>query len=415
MTITKIGSLLEFILATTPGYIASPLHVYLCEKIEAAVNQGDARLCISIPPRHGKSEIISKALPAYYLSKHPESQIMEICYGSDLAADFGARVRELMNSDLYKWLYPASVPTGEGKAGNKWMTVSGGLYKGVGIGGSITGFGADLMVIDDIVKNRKEAHSPAFKKQVREFFGSTLFSRILPGGSVIILMTRWTADDLVGMVTSELGWEYINLPAICTDIEADPLSRKLGEALFPQFYPVPRLEEIRQSCNEYDWLSLYQGTPPDSAANFNFTHTLPGCTPSEAVWMDDYLGLFRDESCTLLRECLSYEQLLEELSNTPTVKRLYSNRSEPVSFQKLLKGIKVIPQKLLPHYQTTIGVSIPPGQPITAPMIGILRQYEAIKIIENPRKVSNRLSTSSTVTLKQLSQPYGGANLGGVR
>lgn len=393
------NNLIGFITATNPNYVTSGVHKYLCSKIQQAVLRGNARLAISIPPRHGKSEIISKALPAWFFGHKPNAQVMQICYGADLAADFGVDVRSLMSSPLYRYLYPQAVPTGDGKSGSKWRTVADGRYKGVGVGGAITGFGADLMVIDDIVKNRQEAHSPAFKKVVREFFGSTLFSRVLPGGSVIILMTRWTSDDLVGIVTEELGWEYINLPALCTDPTRDPLGRCQGQALFPEFYPVDRLLEIKASCTEYDWLALYQGQPPDSVANVTFTRTPPNYPPSSGLWYNGTLGLFHKSYCTHLVDCDTLNDLIVKLKELPYITTLYANHpitSTPGLKSLLPYNLTLVPTKPVPDYYPSITTSIPAGLEPTSQQLDCIRQWQVTQlgVGSNP---SNRLGQAKII------------------
>ena len=217
MKLTKIS---HFLLAFKPDYILSNVHRYLSDLIEDRLSKGNARLCISLPPRHGKSELVSRVMPLWLYSRYPQAQVIQVSYGANLSSDFGSEVRASMSSPLYTSYFPDSAPTGDGESGAQWQTRAKGTYKGVGIGGSITGFGADVIIIDDIVKNRQTAHSPAFKRQIREGFGPTLFTRLLPGGSIIVLNTRWTNDDLIGMLTLELdGWEYINLKAIAEDDE----------------------------------------------------------------------------------------------------------------------------------------------------------------------------------------------------
>lgn len=285
MKLTKIS---QFLLAFYPEYILSDVHLYLTNMLEKKLRQGNARLCISVPPRHGKSKIVSAGMPLWLYSIRPESQIIQVSYGANLSASFGAEVRAHMSSHLYKSYFPDSAPTGDSESGAQWQTQAGGTYKGVGIGGSITGFGADVIIIDDIVKNRQTAHSEAFKRQIREGFGPTLFTRLLPGGSVIVLNTRWTNDDLIGMLTHELqGWEYINLKAISDG--NDPLNRPPGNALFPEMYPLESLLERKNSMSYYDWECLYQGTPPDSTQYLDIKETVMGTIGTDLLWYNNIL------------------------------------------------------------------------------------------------------------------------------
>lgn len=310
------NSLIHFIVSCNPNYLPTKLHTYLCALVQTRVTQGGARLCISVPPRHGKSEIISKHLPAWFLGHNPRGEVMEICHTADLATEFGGDVRALMSGPIYSKLFPDSVPYGDGKAGSKWRTQSGGKYKGEGIDGSFTGFGANLLVVDDIVKNRKMAHSPTFQKQVKETFGSTIFTRLLPDSNIIILNTRWTAADLIGYTAGELGWEYINLPAIALD--NDPLGRQPGEPLCPERYPLEALEEIRDTMTPYDWEALYQGIPPDEVKRSVFGTTPPETLPTVGVWYGDRVLLMAGHQVTHIGGAESITELEQFLvANLP--------------------------------------------------------------------------------------------------
>jgi len=314
-----------FIKALKPDYVFSEtgLHDFLCKFIQSKIEAGNARIAISLPPRHGKSTIISEYLPAFFFGNRPKAQMMTVSYGANLATTFGANTRRMMNTAVYAKIFPQSVPLGIGTSGTDWSTVSGGSYKGVGLGGSITGFGADLLDIDDIVKNRATAHSPAFQKLIRESFGGTLFTRVLPGGSVIILATRWSSNDLIGIVTRELGWEYLNIPAIATD--SDPIGRKQGEALFPEFYNLDRLDEIRRSLNEYDWECLYQGNPPDS--EIPTIQLLPDglYNPGIGVYYNSVLCLYQGNNLVSTYKASSVSEVLNIISKSPTVHTIVTN------------------------------------------------------------------------------------------
>lgn len=344
------NTLSGYIKAQDPGYIFSKtgFHQTLCDLIQDKVARGNARLAISMPPRHGKSTIISRYLTEFYFGHNPAHEVMTVSYSADLASDFGSETRQSMTSDKYKYLFPNSVSTGKGVAGGKWGTKAGGKFRGVGIGGAITGFGANLMQIDDVVKNRATAHSPAFKKMIREFFGSTLFSRVLPGGSVIILMTRWTSDDLIGLVVQELGWEYLNLPAIAGS--NDPLGRKSGEALFPEFYPVDRLMEIKKSCNPIeDWECVYQGNPPDSVTpdyKLLVDHTL---SPDTMVYTPGVLGLYSGKNLLEYHLVESLSEIKVLISRTQDIKALYTPNKD-LSHPGLQLGVPVSISPELPDY-----------------------------------------------------------------
>jgi Uncharacterized protein conserved in bacteria len=290
------ASLLKFLVASNPKYIPTKFHIYLANLVQDRVEKGGARLCVSVPPRHGKSEIISRGLPAWFLGHHNDAEIMTISHNSNLAKSFGKKVRAMMSSPFYAQIFPGCASVGSGVAGEDWETESGGIYKGEGVDGSITGFGGDLLLIDDIVKNRKQAHSPAFQKQTRDTFGSTLFTRLEPDATLIIINTRWTANDLIGFTAGELGWEYVNLPAIA--LENDPMGRLPGEALCPDRYDIDALLEKKSILTPYDWESLYQGIPPDEVKNQTYKITPEDLTPLVGVWTSDRVLLFNGEACT---------------------------------------------------------------------------------------------------------------------
>ena len=355
MKLTKIS---HFLLAFKPDYILSNVHRYLSNLIEDRLSKGNARLCISLPPRHGKSELVSRVMPLWLYSRYPQAQVIQVSYGANLSSDFGSEVRASMTSPLYTSYFPDSAPTGDGESGAQWQTRSKGTYKGVGIGGSITGFGADVIIIDDIVKNRQTAHSPAFKRQIREGFGPTLFTRLLPGGSIIVLNTRWTNDDLIGMLTLELdGWEYINLKAIAED--DDPLGRAPGEALFPEMYPLDSLLERKRTMAPYDWLCLYQGTPPDSTQYLDIRETVMGSTGTSLLWFNNILATYNKKGhiCEVTTAD-TITDLLEYLTNvslnytTLISNNLVSNNKLAVTILGQ-SGLKVTYQPQLEGYSPT--------------------------------------------------------------
>lgn len=360
------SSLIKFIVASNPDYLPTKMHRYLCGIVQDRIERGGARICLSVPPRHGKSEIVSKGLPAWYLGHNPKAEIMEICNGADLATEFGADVRALMSSQFYATLFPDSVPSGQGTAGGKWRTVSGGKYKAEGIDGSLTGFGGNLLIIDDIVKNREQAHSPTFQKKVRRTFGSTIFTRLLPEASVIILNTRWTANDLIGFVAGELeGWEYINLPAIA--VENDPLGRQPGEALSPERFPIKDLREKKAAMETpYDWYALYQGIPPDEVKTIDYERTPEGLMPLVGVWTSDRVLLFNGEACTHIGGAETISDL-ETWLDTRNYRNLTIYCSETgvanhPYIQEILPNLRHYP--LLEGYMPEVRITFPNGKVI---------------------------------------------------
>jgi predicted phage terminase large subunit-like protein len=255
-------NLMDYCILTNPRYKPNWHHELLAEKLEAVERGEIKRLIVTMPPRHGKTELCSIRFPSWYLGLHPEREIITSSYGADLARDFGGKTREVMDEPSYKSIFPTRLRE-DARAKDKWVTKEGGSYTAVGIGGAITGRGADVLIIDDPLKNREESESELIRNKVWDWYTSTAYTRLSPNGAVVIIMTRWHLDDLVGRVLEgqELGgeqWEVVDLPAIAT---TDEEHRKEGEALWVDRYNLEALENIKNTIGIYDWNSLYQCNP----------------------------------------------------------------------------------------------------------------------------------------------------------
>lgn len=240
--------------------------------IETGGEEGIGRLIVNMPPRHGKSETTSKRWPSYLLSRHPDWHIAIAGYNDTFAADFsGANLSVIRDSGEYKKLFPEIRVHPGSKAVNRWALEGGTLDQpsliGVGINGSVTGRGFQLLVIDDPIKNRAEADSAVYRDKMKKAYAGTFRTRLEPGGAIVIIVTRWHEDDLVGWLLTEQGqrpgeaehWHVLNLPAIC-ESKVDPLGRQYGEALWPKRWPVKSLLKIK-GVNGDEWESQYQGRP----------------------------------------------------------------------------------------------------------------------------------------------------------
>lgn len=221
------------------------------------------RLIICMPPRHGKSELASRRFPSYYMGHHADKQIIAASYNSDLSNDFGREVRNIVDSPEFGNLFKVSLAQ-DSKAANRWHTSEGGMYVAAGVGTAITGRGADILLIDDPFKDREEADSELRRQRVWDWYTSTAYTRLMPGGAIIVINTRWHDDDLTGRLLSAQDdggdqWEVLSLPAI----------DGRGDALWPAWYPLERLEQIRGVLPARDWNSLYQQNPiPDDGDYF---------------------------------------------------------------------------------------------------------------------------------------------------
>jgi predicted phage terminase large subunit-like protein len=231
----------------------------LSDKLVDVATGKTKHLMIFMPPRHGKSELTSKYFPAWFLGHNPDKRVILTSYEADFAATWGHRARNILLE--YGHLFGVKVSP-ESSARNRWDIEghTGGMST-AGVGGAITGKGAHLLIIDDPVKNDEQANSKIYRERTAEWYKSTAYTRLEPGGAVIIIQTRWHNDDLSGrLLAEEPGkWEVINLPAIAED--NDQLGRIPGEALFPRRYPVEALLDIKQTLGSYWFSSLYQQRP----------------------------------------------------------------------------------------------------------------------------------------------------------
>lgn len=243
----------------------------LSDKLVGIANGDIKRLLVTMPPRHGKSELISKYFPAWYLGHNPDNKIILSSYEADFAATWGAKARNVL-TECGDELFGVRVSLSS-SARNRWdiMDHTGGMAT-AGVGGAITGKGAHVFVIDDPIKNNEDAKSSVKRDKIHDWFKSTAYTRLEPGGAIIIIQTRWHEDDLSGRILQNMAdggerWEILDFPALAE--ENDVLGRKVGEALFPERYSVDVLDQIKRTLGSYWWHALYQQKPaPDDGAIF---------------------------------------------------------------------------------------------------------------------------------------------------
>lgn len=255
-------SLKDFILYTYPRYIVGKHHQLLFDTIEKILTSKKKRLMVFMPPRHGKSVIVSRRLPAFYIGKHPDKFVVMASYEESLATEFGRDLRNLVADVHFKNIFPDIEMSEDSNAAGKWNTRQGGGFYACGVGSGLTGRGADLAIIDDPVKDRAQAESPTYRKRIKDWYQSTFYTRLHPDSTVILCMTRWHHDDLAGWLLKQEGaeeWEVLNLPAFAG--EKDLMGRKLGEALWPEKYPAAALDSIKRSIGPDEFQALYQGSP----------------------------------------------------------------------------------------------------------------------------------------------------------
>jgi predicted phage terminase large subunit-like protein len=253
-------SLLSFTEYTNPLYQPAEHHRRICEKLEAVERGEIDRLMIFMPPRHGKSELASKRFPAWCLGRKPTRQIIAASYNSDLANDFGRNVRNIVDEPEFREVFPDTTLAPDSHAANRMNTNHGGAYVAAGVGTAVTGRGAHIALIDDPFKDRAEADSERTRDVVWDWYRSTLFTRLMPGGAIVLIQTRWHEDDLAGrLLESESDWDVLELPALDAD----------NHALWPEWYDEAALERIKATIGPREWSALYQQKPqPDEGTFF---------------------------------------------------------------------------------------------------------------------------------------------------
>jgi hypothetical protein len=257
----KMGqdNLLAFADHVYPGYKVGPHHKRLAKIFEDIANGKKKRVIVNIAPRHGKSELISYLAPAWFLGKYPHKKVIMSSHTADLAVNFGRRVRNLVNMDSYRDIFPQIELQQDSKSASRWGTNFNGEYFAIGVGGALAGRGADLFIIDDphseqeARQGRSDVFLPAW-----EWFQSGPLQRLMPGGAVVIVMTRWSKLDLTGQIINHMTqnedadqWEVVEFPAILPS----------GNALWPEFWPVEELEAKRVGMDPRYWQAQYMQNP----------------------------------------------------------------------------------------------------------------------------------------------------------
>ncbi len=265
----RIPNRLSALLQTTPATVAQivtdgkyliPKHINLIDKyLVGAALRKHRRLIVNMPPRHGKSELISKYFPFWYLGLFPCHRVILTSYEATYAASWGRKVRDLIAEQGQK-LFNLELADGSTAIQN-FTLKTGGSMNTAGAGGAITGKGADLLIIDDPVKNDSEANSQTIRDNTWDWFASTAFTRIEPNGVIVIIMTRWNEDDLAGRLIANYSedWTVIKLPAIAED--DDMLGRRHGEALWSERFSLEQLNDIKKQIGSHWFNALYQQSP----------------------------------------------------------------------------------------------------------------------------------------------------------
>ena len=278
-------SLLNFTLYTKPDYQVNWHHEILCSELDKLITGENKRLMVFMPPRNGKSELGSRRFPAYVLGRDPNAQIISTSYSADLSSRMNRDVQRIIDTEEYMRVFPETglnqsnvrtVAKGNYLRNSDIFEIVGhsGVYKSAGIGGGITGMGLTYGIIDDPIKNRKDAESKTIRESVWDWYTSTFYTRLEKDARILIIMTRWHEDDLAGRLLKLAAedpeadqWKVISYPAIAENplIEGDP--REEGEALWPEKYSVKDLKKIKAAVGTYEWSALFQQKPSPTAGN----------------------------------------------------------------------------------------------------------------------------------------------------
>jgi len=250
-------SFLFFAKQMWPVFISGRHHAIMADAFERVANGSLKRLIINMPPRHTKSEFASYLLPSWFLGKFPEKKIIQTAHTAELATGFGRKVRNLVSSEAYTKVFDTKLST-DSKAAGRWNTDKGGDYFAIGVGGAVTGKGADLLIIDDPHSEQEaKQNNPAVFDNVYEWYTSGPRQRLQPGGAIIIVMTRWAKRDLTGQILKKSAgdgvdeWEVIEFPALLPS----------GTPLWPSFWTKAELEAIKAEIPVSKWEAQYQQNP----------------------------------------------------------------------------------------------------------------------------------------------------------
>ena len=250
------SSLLAYCHLVNKEFITNWHHELIAKHLEETLHK-PKRLIFNMPPRHGKSYLVSQHFPTWFLGRQPSKNVILACYGQSLATDSGRAVRNLMQTDTYKSLFDTRLSK-DSTSKTTFDTTEHGSYFAVGKGGPITGRGGDIIIIDDLLKSDQEARSELHRSNIRSWWKETLYTRLMPGGSIIIVNTRWHQDDLTGWLlkNSDQNWEHISLPAI-SNIEGQDV------ALWDSQYPIEILKDIKKEIGSHAFDTEYQQNPSD--------------------------------------------------------------------------------------------------------------------------------------------------------
>lgn len=265
--LTRRKSLLEFIKSVDPSYKIGKHHRILAEKLEKAAAGELDRIAVSIGPRFGKSYMLSYYFPAWFMGNFPTQKLLIASHTADLAVDFGRKVRNLIATEEYKRIFPGVTLAQDSKSAGRWTTNKGGEFFAVGVGGAVAGRGADLLIVDDPFSEQDvlAGNYEVFDKGY-DWYAYGARTRLMPGGRVVVLHTRWAKNDLIGRLIEEAAkkkdsdqWDYTEFPAIINENSTDPDNPE--KSLWPEQWSLESLRRTRATMPSFQWLAQYQQSP----------------------------------------------------------------------------------------------------------------------------------------------------------
>lgn len=260
-------------------------HRFICEALDRVTEGRSKRIILSAPPGSAKSTYASLAFPAFYMGRNPGHNVISSSHTADFAEGWGRKVRNLISTKEYADIFETTRLSEDSRAAGQWTLNTMGEYFAVGVGGSVTGRRSDLILLDDPFKGRADADSAKRRDTVWDWFRADLYTRQKPNSAIVIIATRWHEDDLIGRLLQQMKdggqqWEYICLPALCTEPKYDPLGRAEGEALWPNWQNEEMLLKIREDIGPREFRCLYQQDPVPGEGNVVQRH-----------WFQDYRRL----------------------------------------------------------------------------------------------------------------------------
>jgi predicted phage terminase large subunit-like protein len=257
------ADLAAYAAAIRPDFECPPHIALLIDRLEALERGEIKRLAISMPPRHGKSETSSVTFVAWALGRRPGRKVVFGAYGQEFAESWGRRVRNIIASPVHRAIFPESQLSSDSTAAGRFDLTRGGAYVAAGRSTGVTGRGADLVVLDDVIAGQEEARSATILENTYTWFQRDVFTRRSPRARIVVIGTRWDERDLIGRLLTdhkEEGWVELRLPAL-SEGEGDPLGRPEGAALWPQRFDEEALEATRRQIGSWAFEALYQARP----------------------------------------------------------------------------------------------------------------------------------------------------------